>query len=325
MRRARRFFTRAANLLMRRRQEDRLRAEIEEHIALQTEANIRAGQSPAQARRLALLQFGAVEAVKETYRDQQSFPFFENLFRDLKYSFRMLRKSPGFTAVAVITLALGIGANTAIFSVINSVLLSNLPVKDPQQLVFLSHPDEQGLEIGFGDGDRDFLTYPEFRELERNNQVFSGMLGASSYTSGISVDWQADASPAKGTPAQVSLVSGSYFSVLGVAPVLGRAFGEEVDKLRDADPVAVISYAFWKGRLGGAPDVIGREIRILNTSYSVIGVAPPQFHGETIGANPDVWVPLTMQSEIIPGRDFLSLETQPFRKTEWLQVIGRLK
>ena len=325
MRGARRFFTRTANLLMRRRQEARLRAEIDEHIALQTEENIRAGNTPAEARRQALLKFGAVEAVKEIYRDQQSVPLFENLLRDLKYSVRMLRKSPGFAAVAVITLALGIGANTAIFSVINSALLSNLPVKDPQQLVFLTQPDEQGLEIGFGDGDRDFLTYPEFRELERNNQVFSGLLGACNFTSSIPVEWQAGSSAGNGAPAHVSLVSGSYFSVLGVAPSLGRTFGAEVDQLRDANPVAVISYAFWQGRLGGAPGVIGHGIRILNTSYTVIGVAPPQFHGETVGANPDVWVPLTMQGEIFPGRDFLSLETQPMHKTEWLHVIGRLK
>jgi predicted permease len=246
----------------------------------------------------------------------------EILAKDLGYAFRMLRKSPGFTAVAVLTLALGIGANTAIFSVINSVLLSNLPVKDPQQLVFLTHPDEQGLEIGFGDGDRDFLTYPEFRVLERNNQVFSGVLAASNFTSSIPVELQAADSAANGAPARISLVSGSYFSVLGVPPILGRAFGTEVDNLRDANPIAVISYAFWQGRFGGAGNVIGRRIRILSTSCAVVGVAPPQFHGETVG---DIWVPLTTQSEIFPGRDFLSLETKPFRKTEWLQSIGRLK
>ena len=247
------------------------------------------------------------------------------LVQDLRYALRQLRKSPGFATVAVITLALGIGANTAIFSVINSVLLSNLPVKDPQQLVFLTNPEDQGLEIGFGDGDRDFLTYPEFRELERNNQVFSGMLAASNFTSSIPVEPQTAGTGANDARARVTLVSGSYFSVLGVAPILGRAFGTEVDKLRDANPIAVISYAFWQNRFGGDRNVIGRRIRILKTPYAVIGVAPPQFHGETVGANPDIWVPLTMQSEIFPDRDFLSLEAKPFRKTEWLQVIGRLK
>jgi predicted permease len=244
---------------------------------------------------------------------------------DLRFALRQLSRHRGYAVTVIVTLALGIGANTAIFSVINSVLLSNLPVKDPQQLVFLTNPNEQGFEIGFGDGERDFVTYPEFQRLERDNQVFSGMLAASNFTSRIPVEFPTADSGANGAPADVSLISGSYFSVLGVTPVLGRAFGPEVGKLRDANPVAVISYAFWQDRFGGAGDVIGRRIRIRNTAYDVVGVAPPQFHGETVGANPDIWVPLTMQSEIFPGQDYLSQETNAFRKTEWLQVIGRLK
>jgi predicted permease len=237
----------------------------------------------------------------------------------------MLRKSPGFTAVAVLTLALGIGANTAIFSVFNSILLQNLPVKDSQQLVFLTNPDDQGGWGGFQGGTRDWLTYPEFQGLARNNQVFSGMLAASSFTVDIPVRTENAGETLAAATSQVSLVSGSYFSVLGVNPILGRAISTEVDRVRDANPAAVISYAFWQDRFGGARDVLGRRIRILRTSYDVIGVAPPQFHGETVGADPAVWVPLTMQSEILPGHDYLSLETKPFDKTEWLQVIGRLK
>lgn len=244
---------------------------------------------------------------------------------DLTFALRQLSRHRGYALTIIVTLALGIGANTAIFSVIDSVLLSNLPVRDPQQLVFLTNPDTQGLEIGFGDGNRDFMTYPEFQQLERNNHVFSGLLAASNFTSRVAVELQTSDSGANGASANVSLVSGSYFSVLGVTPVLGRAFGPEVDQLRDANPVAVISGAFWRARFGGARDVIGRRIRILKTSYEIVGVAPPQFHGETVGANPDLWVPLTMQSEISPGHDYLSEETNPFRKTEWLEAIGRLK
>lgn len=127
------------------------------------------------------------------------------------------------------------------------------------------------------------------------------------------------------SPAEVKLISGSYFSVLGVDPILGRTFGREVDRLRDANPVAVISYGFWQGRFAGVPDVVGCKIRILNTLYTVNGVAAPQFHGETVGANPEIFIPLTMQSEIFPGDDYLSAESNPLRKAEWLQVIGRLK
>jgi len=312
-------------LFFRRRMDEELQEELQFHLDMQARKNQRHQPDTAVAKRQARLQFGSVVSATEECREQRGISWIEITARDLRFAFRALRKSPGFTTVAVLTLALGIGANTAIFSVIHSVLLSNLPVKDPQQLVFLTHPDKQGFEIGFGDGDRDFITYPEFQQLERNNQVFSGLLAASNYASRIPVELQTTDSAANGAPARISVISGSYFPVLGVTPILGRAFGPEVDKLRDANPVAVISYAFWRDRFAGAREVIGRKIRILNTSYEVVGVAPPEFHGETVGANPDIWVPLTMQSEVFPGHDYLSEETQPFRKTEWLHAIGRLK
>ncbi|MGB6482605.1 MAG: ABC transporter permease [Candidatus Acidiferrales bacterium] len=247
------------------------------------------------------------------------------LIQDIKYAVRVLTKTPGFAVIAILTLALGIGANTAIFTVINSVLLNNLPVKSPEQLVLLTNPDEQGLGVGFSDGIRDVLTYPEFQEIARNNTVFSGVLAASSDTSSVPAEVEDSAESAEAAPAHVKLVSASYFSVLGVNPVLGRAFTEEVDNLRDANPVAVISYGFWQARFAGASDVIGRKIRVLQTTYTVVGVTPPQFHGETVGANPEIFLPLSMQSEVFPGYDYLTPETNPFHKTEWLQVMGRLK
>ncbi len=246
------------------------------------------------------------------------------LTSDLKFAVRQVSRHPGYAVTIILTLALGIGANTAIFSVINSVLLSSLPVRDPKGLVFLTNKNEQGFEVGFGDGNRDFVTYPEFQQLERNDQLFSGLIAASNYAPRVPVELQSGDSGA-GETARVSLVSGSYWSVLGVTPALGHAFGPEADRQRDANPVAVISDTFWRDRLGRDAGVIGRKIRIRNTSYDVIGVAPPQFHGETVGANPDIWVPLTMESEVFPGHDYLSPETNPFRKTEWLEVIGRLK
>jgi hypothetical protein len=173
--------------------DEELQEELQFHIDMQARKNQRYESRAAEAQRQARLQFGSVVRATEQCREQRGVSSIETLAQDLRYAFRMLRKSPGFTAVAVLTLALGIGANTAIFSVINSVLLSNLPVEDPQQLVFLTNPDEQGLEIGFGDGGRDFLTYPEFRDLERNNQVFSGVLAASNFTSSIPVRrWKVD-------------------------------------------------------------------------------------------------------------------------------------
>jgi predicted permease len=245
--------------------------------------------------------------------------------QDVRFGIRMLLKNPGFTSVAILTLALGIGANTAIFTMVNSVLLSSLPVRNPQELAFVTDPDSHGMSVGNQDGDRGLLTYAEFQDLAARNQVFSGVLAADSSVTKLPVNAD-DASQAnEGTPAYVNLVSGSYFPVLGVEPVLGHFFGSEVDRVRDANPVAVISYGFWQGRLGGNASAVGRKIRIRDTSYDVIGITPKGFFGETVGYAPDVWVPLTMQWEVLPGRDLLSVEKNPIEKTMWLAVIGRLK
>lgn len=236
--------------MMRRKQIiDDVHDDLREHIDRETRANIERGMPPDEARFAAVRKFGNATKIAEDARDVWTVVWFGRLLQqflqDLRFAVRMLRKTPGFAAVAVLTLALGIGANTAIFSVVNSVLLSNLPVRNAQQLVFLTNPDEQGFESGFGDGDRDFLTYPEFQELEQRNQVFSGLLAASSFATEIPVELEGAAADNSGTRSQVSLVSGSYFYVLGVDPILGRAFGTGVDKLRNANPVAVISYSFW--------------------------------------------------------------------------------
>jgi hypothetical protein len=164
MKRARQLLTRLANLFTGRRQEERLRAEIEEHIVLQTEENIQAGMSPAEARRQALLKFGAIEPVKETYRDQESVPFVETLLLDLKYGLRMLRKSPGFTAVAILTLAIGIGANTAIFSFVAAVLLRPLPYPQPEQIVSVWEKPPQF--------DHNFISTLNFLDWKQQNRCF---------------------------------------------------------------------------------------------------------------------------------------------------------
>jgi predicted permease len=246
-------------------------------------------------------------------------------WQDFRFGVRMLGKNPAFTIIAVLTLALGIGANTAIFSVVNSVLIRNLPIKEPQQIVFLTNPDNHGMEQGFGDGNRDFLTYAEFRELSKTNDVLSGLTASASEGPELSVGIENQGQISESAPVQIGLVSGSYFSVLGVNPLLGRFFTTEVDAVRDANPVAVVSYRFWRDQLGGSPAALGRKIRIRGTWFDVIGITPPAFSGETVGLATEVWVSLTMQSEIYPGRDYLSLEATPFHKIEWLHAIGRLK
>jgi len=312
------------NLFSTRRVEVDLDQEVHAHLELLIEENIREGMPPKEARRAARIELGGIEQVKELVREKRIGNWLYSIISDCRIGARQLRKNPGFTAVAVLTLALGIGANTAIFSVVNYVLLRKLPVRDPQQLVFLTNPDAQGMEQGFGDGDRDFLTYPEFQTLSQKNQVFSGLAAAASDGPKLSVGVENEGQ-SEGALARISLVSGSYFSVFGVDPILGREFTSDVDTVRDGSPVAVISYSFWQSRFAGDRAVLNRKIRIRGTLYDVIGVTPPQFNGETVGLSPDVWVPLSMQSEIYPGRDYLSLEATPFRKTEWLQVIGRRK
>jgi hypothetical protein len=312
------------SLFRKERVSQELDEELNGFLEMAADEKMRQGMSRKDALRAVRLERGSLEVAKEVVRSAGWESFVETFWQDLRFAARMLRKSPVFTTVAVLTLALGIGANTAIFTVINSVLLNTLPVNHPEQLVLLTNPDEQGRAIGFDDGVRSLLTYPEFQDIAQHNAVFSGVLAASSYTSSIPTAVEGSGGSVDAAPAEVELVSGSYFSVLDVNPILGRAFTTEVDNLRDANPVAAISYGFWQERFAGARDVIGRKLRVLKTTYTIIGVTPAGFHGETVGANPEIFVPLSMQSEISPGRDYLSRETNPFVKTEWLQVIGRL-
>lgn len=316
---------RLRGVFSKRAMDEEFRQELEAHLAMLTEEGIARGMAPEDARRAARVRLGGVEQLRQVHRQQWGLPLIETFLQDIRYGLRILRKSPAFTIVAVLTLALGTGANTAIFSVVNSVLLRNLPVRDPQQLVFLTNPNEQGMNQGFEDGDRDLLTYWEFQQLEQNNRVFSGLLASSSFAQSLPMAIENPGHSPDLVSEQVSLVSGSYFSVLGISPVLGRTFTNEVDKVRDASPVAVISYGFWRDHFAGSAAALGRSVRIHDTAFTILGVMPPQFRGETVGASPAIWVPLSMQAEIYPGRDYLSLETQPFHKPEWLQVIGRLQ
>jgi predicted permease len=256
------------------------------------------------------------------------------VWQDLRYGIRMLVKNPGFSAIAVLTLALGIGANTAIFTVLNSVLLNSLPVRNPQRLVLLTDPGAGGMSVGSSTGDRDMLTYAEFQDLAARNQVLSGIFAADGMRSQMPVavegsepsgEGAGGGEGVEGAEGVVQLVSGSFFGVLGVDPLLGRTFDTGVDKARDANPVAVISYGFWQSRFGGDTSVLSRKLRIRKTVYDVIGVMPQRFFGMTVGTAPDVWVPLTMQAEVYPGQDWLTVEKHPIEKTEWMQVMGRLK
>ena len=238
----------------------------------------------------------------------------------------MLAKTPGFTLLAVLTLALGIGVNTAIFSFLDSVLLRSLPVTRPEQLAVLSDPDEHGTHFGSQTGARSLLAYSEFEYLRDHNQVFSQMFAADSTLPELEVTVGGSSQYRQKETARVRLVSGDYFDTLQMRPAAGKAFGAEVDRARGASPVAMISYAFWKQRFGLNPTALGQPIQIHDKSFEIVGVTPPGFFGETVGETPDIWVPLMMEQAIYPGKDYLSQSSQGIlNQYMWLQVIGRLK
>src|SRR6202046_586768 len=249
------------------------------------------------------------------------------LLQDMRYGIRMLVKNPGFSAIVELTLALGIGANTAIFSVLDSVLLRKLPVVHSEQLVLLTNPDSHGQNFGSESGDRSLLAYSEFEYLRDHNEVFSSIFASDSNlpdvraTLGGSVNGVTNQEES----VRIRLVSGEYFSTLGATPAAGRMFSSEVDRARGGSPFAVISYALWKQRFGLDPSVLGKTIQIHETSFEIIGVAQPGFFGETVGEAPDVWMPAMMQDAIYPGRDLLTPSQDMTNIHTWLLVMARLK
>jgi predicted permease len=243
--------------------------------------------------------------------------------QDLRHAIRILAATPGFTAVAVLSLALGIGANAAIFSLLDSVVLKTLPVRNPHELVMLTDPEESGSMIGSQVGeDRALITYPEFLDLQaRTGTSFSGMLASDSSMEEV----QARIGRGEPEPVNVRMISASYFSTLGVPMSLGRSIDSPTEPAPGTAPQAVISHAFWQKRFGGNPDAIGRTIAISSGLLTIVGVAPDWFYGETVGERPDVWVPLAMQAMVLPGRDWLHDKPGSVEKVMWLQVFGRLR
>ena len=238
--------------------------------------------------------------------------------QDLRYAARTLRAQPGFTAVAVLSLALGIGANVAIYSLIDSVLLGMLPVKDPQELVMLTDPTSRGSGTGAATGKRGLLSYEEFLQLRDETKSFSVMMASESGVSRIQVRLNG------GEPEEMRerLVSAEYFETLGVPALRGRTMSAADGPQPN---VAVISHDYWQRRLGGRADALGARIAMRTGAFTVIGIMPPTFFGETIGDRPDVWLPLSMQAVVLPGRDWLHDNVASLQKTMWLHAFGRLK
>lgn len=305
MRFLRRFLARLANFATRRDSDQRLREEIEEHLALQTEENLRAGMPPVEARRQAVLKFGAREAIREDCHAEQGLPFLEKLLQDVRYAMRLFAKSPGFAFVAILTMALGVGATTAIFSLVDATLIHPLSYPHPEQLVRVEDdlPGIRAQDAG--------ISIPEWKDLERSGIFQYVVLQGSG-----SVNLTGSSQPSR---IQFEPVTPGYFTLLGVKPELGRTFDPQ-DPTPGFTLDVVISDGLWKRAFGGDPHILGRSLRLDNDLYRVIGVMPPGFHDP--GRTPD-----QRNTELWAGTGFAADPAPPpVRSTRLtLETIARLK
>ena len=302
MKSLRRFFTRLFNTASRRTQDERLREEIDEHIALETEENLRAGLSPIEARRQAMLKFGGVEAMKEDYSAERGLLLIENLVRDARFALRMLRKSPGFTIAAVVTLALVIGANALVFGVLNALILSPLNVPQAESLFIVQHGSDVGSH-----------SYPDYLDLRQRNRSFDDVAAWAISQAGLDTGkdpsnvWEYE-------------TSGNYFDVLRIQPYLGRFFHASDEHGPNSAPYVVLSYAYWHSHFQDDSGVVGRVVRINKHPITILGVAPPGFQGTVLFFAPDIFVPIVNHGQLSDDKILNA------RGIHWMfELVGRLK
>jgi macrolide transport system ATP-binding/permease protein len=282
MKSLRRFFSRLASFATRRAQDERLREEIDEHIALQTDENTRAGLSPVEARRQALLKFGGVEAIKQEYRAARGLLFVENFVQDVRFALRSLRRTPGLTAFVVITLALGIGMTSGTFSMVDALIFRPYPVPYPSSVVTLASTTR--------DSSFDDFSYREYLDIRDKTKSYDGVV-ASADMEAVGFSAEPGVTPRiKGG----MIVSGNYFHLLGVEPRLGRGFREDEDQVPGRNPVVVLGRDFWRHEFASDPSVLDKTILLNGTEFTVIGVAPDTFPGMEIFGHPDFYMPLAM-------------------------------
>jgi predicted permease len=276
--------------------------ELRFHLDSRTADLVASGATPDEAARRAQLEFGAIEAYKDRCRESRGLRLIDDLLADLRYARRTFLRTPGFTFMAILSLALGIGANTLVFSVVNALVLKPLPVSEPDQLAFVQ--PLRGISTSF----------PTYRDLRDRTSSFDGLVGYR--ISPMNLEGGA------GPPIRTwgYLATGNYFDVLGVQPVVGRVFHQDEDLHAGQAPLAVLSYRCWTSRFGADPTTIGRTIRINRTPFTVIGVAPQGFRGTELFYQADMWVPMTMEPQIEVGNPWLEN-----RMTSNTWVLGRLK
>jgi len=298
---------RAGALFRRRRLEDDLDEELRSHLEMAVELNLRKGMSAEDARREALRSFGGVEQTKENYRDQRGLPMIETTLQDLRFGLRMLRRSPGFSVLAILCLTLGIGANAAVFSWVEGILFRPYPaVSHQEQLLAITGTAR-------GESEPTGLSWPDLLDLQRSCTLFDSFIVTKIMGTTLSIGDRAEVTVG-------SIVSANYFQAIGVHPILGRGFEPGEDSGRNAHPVTVISYQLWKGRFKGDPQIIGKTQRLNNVLHTIVGVAPEGFYGTFVGWAMQFWVPASME-EIFEGGGY-KLED---RGARWIEAYVRLK
>jgi predicted permease len=304
------FLCRLAGLFGRRRRERELCDEMEFHLQMQIEANRESGMASEEARRQALLKAGGVAQAKEAYRDRRGFAILETAVRDLRHSLRFLLRSPGFTLMAVLSLALGTGATGAIFALLDRILLRPLPVKEPGQLVMLW---TSGPSLGSTQGVRG-SSYPMYQDFQQRAQAFSHVF--CRYYTPVSISLEGQAERVTG-----ELVSGNYFQALGIGPALGRVFTpEQDDRVYKGHPVVVLSYPYWVSRFGADRGAIGRKVLVNNYPMTIVGVSAPGFSGLDPARSPQIRIPIQMKPLMTPASDNLG-----DRRRQWAQIFARMK
>src|SRR5262245_13192426 len=302
MRFLRRLLAKFSNTVYHEQAEQEMNREIGSHLALLADEFERQGLLPEQARLAARRVYGGVEQARELHRAERSIVWIEQLVQDGRHACRSLAKSPAFLAIAILSMALGIGVNTAIFTLVNGILLKSLPVPDSHRIVQLGAQLEKFESAGF--------SYPAFRELHRQDAIFADSIGFSSRSAILELD---DLS----RQCDCRLVTGSFFSFLNARPALGRLLGDEDDQVEGAHPVCVISYACWQEHFGRHADVLDRKIRIDGIPVQVVGVASASFAGAELQRRYDVWVPTSLSTDLGTPRESPN--------TVWLHVLARLK
>lgn len=300
-----------ANWFHRKKLESGLDRELQYHLERRIMDLERSGLPTDEARRQAMLELGGVAQIQEEVRDIWLTRWLRDFAYDLRFSARSFRRTPAFTITAVLSLMLGIGASTAIYSLVDQVLLHALPVRQPERLVLIDWKGDQVTDDGFGS--RNLMSYPICRDLDQQKQFFEGVFCRALTPVSLSTGGDYHAATAE-------IISGNYFPVLGVGAALGQVLSEDDSRRPNANPVAVLSYDFWKTQLGGARDVVGRKVLVNRHPLTVIGVAASSFRGIDVGEVPSLWIPASMSAQAIPGFNGL-LD----RRTVWMQVLGRLR